>query len=612
MIHKIEKIASILKRKADGKIYLFGASETGKKVYGKIQENGADSGVAAFVDNNTDLHEKTVLGKNIINKYELQTDICDKDIVLITSNKYVAIENDLDQLGIKEYVRCDETFIKYCIDYDKDNIGKLQPWEKALKWLFNNTMPNGGFRATSAHESAYPEVTGYIIPTLVTYGYYEEAKKAVKWLLTLQNENGGFNGIEGTVDEKKEFVFDSGQILRGFLALKDDEELKTVLEKSIDGVCEYLCAQMVDNGKNGYKTQYAIDEKFIAETILIYTLAPLKAAAEYRHREDWKIAADNCLKYYIAHKDFLKKKTLTHFLAYQIEALIELNQAEYITECMDYFETIYSEKGYIPGVEGAEWTCSTGNAQIAICCYLTGRNDLANKLIEDLEKMQMSTGGFFGSYGKNPEYFANAEISWANKYFLDANRLRIQEWFNDNVQIFPVDVDEKQAEFEKVAENIGNGMSIAEIGCGKGRFLKLLNEKFENLSLTGIDISEKMIECLPAFVTGAVGTLEHIPLADNKYDVSLCIEAIEHSINIPVSIKELVRIVKPGGKVIIIDKNKKHWGRLQCPSWERWMDSEAMVAELKKHCESVSCENVDLYRQDGDDMFLAWIGVKGK
>ena len=94
--------------------------------------------------------------------------------------------------------------------------------------------------------------------------------------------------------------------------------------------------------------------------------------------------------------------------------------------------------------------------------------------------------------------------------------------------------------------------------------------------------------------------------------MSLCIEAIEHSINIPVSIKELVRIVKPGGKVIIIDKNKKHWGRLQCPSWERWMDSEAMVAELKKHCESVSCENVDLYRQDGDDMFLAWIGVKGK
>lgn len=612
MIQKIEKTASILKRKSKGNVYLFGASVTGQKVYKRIEESGCQDTVAAFVDNNTELWKNKLFGKKIIGMAELAKSINQNDIILITSNKYIEIGKELDTMGLTEHLKCDDTFIDYCINYDKNKNGKLQPWEKALRWIFDNTLENGGFRATSAHEAAYPEVTGYVIPTLVTYGYYEEAKAAVKWLLTLQNDNGGFNGIKGTADENKEFVFDSGQILRGFLALKDDKNLKSVLEKAIDKVCEYLCDQMIDNGKNGYKIQYAVDEKFIAEPILIYTLAPLKEAAEYRKRNDWKIAADNCLKYYITHKDFLSKKTLTHFLAYQIEALIELEQQKYIADCMNYFEIMYKERGYIPGVEGAEWTCSTGNAQIAICCYLTGRNELANKLVEDLEKLQMNTGGFFGSYGKNPEYFPNAEILWANKYFLDANRLRIQEWFNDNVQIFPVDVDEKQAEFEKVAENIQNGMSIAEIGCGKGRFLKLLNEKFENLSLTGIDISEKMIECLPAFVTGAVGTLEHIPLADNKYDVSLCIEAIEHSINIPVFIKELVRIVKPGGKVIIIDKNKKHWGRLQCPSWERWMDSEAMVAELKKHCESVSCENVDLYRQDGDDMFLAWIGVKGK
>ena len=33
---------------------------------------------------------------------------------------------------------------------------------------------------------------------------------------------------------------------------------------------------------------------------------------------------------------------------------------------------------------------------------------------------------------------------------------------------------------------------------------------------------------------------------------------------------ELARIVKPGGRIVIIDKNAKAWGRLETPEWERW------------------------------------------
>lgn len=119
-----------------------------------------------------------------------------------------------------------------------------------------------------------------------------------------------------------------------------------------------------------------------------------------------------------------------------------------------------------------------------------------------------------------------------------------------------------------------------------------------------------MLEELPFCVKGIEGTLEHIPLETNAYDVVLCIEAIEHSINIPVAVKELVRITKEGGRVIIIDKNVKHWGRLKCPSWERWLDRDAMNSELKQYCTQVKCETIDLYHQSGDDMFLLWTGIK--
>lgn len=248
---------------------------------------------------------------------------------------------------------------------------------------------------------------------------------------------------------------------------------------------------------------------------------------------------------------------------------------------MQYIEDEFKLNGFVPAMENVKWTCSTGNAQLAICCYLLGKSQLGNKLIEQLEKMQMETGGFMGSYGEGAEYFPVSEISWANKYFLDANRLRIQEWFNDNVAIFPMEINEDHAEFRAIEKNIKNGMNIAEIGCGKGRFLKLLNEKYSNLNLIGVDISKEMIQCLPDCILGKQGTLEHIPLENEEYDVVLCIEAIEHSINIPVSVKEMARIIKPSGKIIIIDKNVKHWGRLECPSWERWLDKESMNQLLK-------------------------------
>ena len=43
-----------------------------------------------------------------------------------------------------------------------------------------------------------------------------------------------------------------------------------------------------------------------------------------------------------------------------------------------------------------------------------------------------SSGGFFGSYGKGANYFTKEEISWAVKFFIDAEHLaeaaRAADW----------------------------------------------------------------------------------------------------------------------------------------------------------------------------------------
>ena len=47
---------------------------------------------------------------------------------------------------------------------------------------------------------------------------------------------------------------------------------------------------------------------------------------------------------------------------------------------------------------------------------------------------------------------------------------------------------------------------------------------------------------------------------------------------------EMCRVVKPGGKIVIIDKNAEHWGRLKTPPWEKWFHRK----ELEKLLEGIA------------------------
>src|SRR5207245_1681190 len=46
---------------------------------------------------------------------------------------------------------------------------------RALGWIRANHLHDGGIRVQSGHPHAYPEVTGYLIPTLLAYGDVELA-----------------------------------------------------------------------------------------------------------------------------------------------------------------------------------------------------------------------------------------------------------------------------------------------------------------------------------------------------------------------------------------------------------------------------------------------------
>ena len=98
---------------------------------------------------------------------------------------------------------------------------------------------------------------------------------------------------------------------------------------------------------------------------------------------------------------------------------------------------------------------------------------------------------------------------------------------------------------------VGTALDAA---CGTGRhaaYLASLGHK-----VTGIDRTPEMLEVASAKVPGArfeVADLTAIPLEDGAMDLAVCTLALTHCPDLGPPIKELARIVRPGGRVVISD-----------------------------------------------------------
>lgn len=474
------------------------------------------------------------------------------------------------------------------------------PVNRSLKWLKNQELASGGLRVHSGHHNAYPEVTGYAVLTLLDYGESEVASRLANWLLQMQRPDGSYADPDYGVAQ----VFDSGQVLRGLLAVAEQKPEALQAAKQI---ADYLCSQMLNNGLHGFAAAYS---GTIPEPIQLYVLPPLFATSEALGEPRYCAAASACLQFYLGHAETLRVSQLTHFLAYQIEALISLGYPELAEPTLRTLQEGQFADGSVRAKEGVRWVCTPGLAQLAVCWYLLGQWRPADKAMAWLDAHQEPDGGFRGSYGKGATYFPDVELSWAAKYYLDAHRLRVLAAMERSATIFPDSVPTDDGRLHAIAAKVRPNDRVIEAGCGKGRFLSALKQICSPVDCHGVDISPVLLSFVPAGIVTKQGWLENIPYEANAFDVAFSVEAIEHALNQEAAVRELVRITKPGGWVIIIDKQHSHWGRLDCPSWERWPVAEHLNELLKRECDEVVCEAVSYDGLPADGLMMVWRGKK--
>jgi len=486
----------------------------------------------------------------------------------------------------------------------------VDAYNKAFSWIERHSACESGIAVSSINPRPYPEVAGYFIPTLISWGERDMASSFARWIVTRQNDDGSWSDPDG----QSPYTFDTGQILKGLLAIID---VLPELEMPVRRGCDWLLTQIQESGRvvTPDTSHWGLPgQRVVPEAIHLYALEPLRKSGELFGNRIYSEAVERGIEFYVADPELTDFNTLSHFHAYIIEALIDLGRTELAVNGMKKLERYQKRNGVVPAYKNVRWICSTGLFQYALIWYKLGDIQRGNAAFSSALRLQNSSGGFYGSYGFGANYFPNAEISWAIKYFLDALNHKIISGFNVDAAIFPDSISESDGRYILVAEEVKKigPTKVLEVGCGKGRFLRRLANDFPNVTLSGLDVSEKMLSSLPLSVTPLKGSLLDIPCPTNFYDFVFCVEALEHAVNIAGAIRELCRIVAPNGMLVIIDKSRALQGRLRISEWEQWFDLSHitnLIAEQGFNVEERS--NIPYDLNDGNDgLFIGWIAKK--
>jgi malonyl-CoA O-methyltransferase len=178
---------------------------------------------------------------------------------------------------------------------------------------------------------------------------------------------------------------------------------------------------------------------------------------------------------------------------------------------------------------------------------------------------------------------------------------------------FPSTIDPRIQHVQALLKFFGSltDRRVLDVGCGKGRFARVLHEQNPGADICGLDISEEMLRFVPAGIHTLAGSMTELPFADSAFDCVYATESLEHAVEIERAVNEMCRVLEPGGKLVIIDKNAEHWGKLRTPEWEKWFKRRELEKLLARNCRQVHSEFVSYWEDVAPDgLFLAWYACK--
>lgn len=121
--------------------------------------------------------------------------------------------------------------------------------------------------------------------------------------------------------------------------------------------------------------------------------------------------------------------------------------------------------------------------------------------------------------------------------------------------------DREKVALKIISKIIRGDESILDVGCGYGKFIRILSKKFSGITLKGVDYSKKEVkDARKMGLDVSIGDVEKgIDFRSESFDILFAGEFIEHLYNPDFFLAESNRVLKKNGFLILTTPNLCAW-----------------------------------------------------
>jgi ubiquinone/menaquinone biosynthesis C-methylase UbiE len=153
--------------------------------------------------------------------------------------------------------------------------------------------------------------------------------------------------------------------------------------------------------------------------------------------------------------------------------------------------------------------------------------------------------------------------------------------------------------------------AVLDVPCGTGELTQRLTARWPDLRITGVDLSPAMLQQAgrkdkQRRVTWLEADVSDLPLADRTFDCVICANSFHYFRAPEHALIELRRVLRPGGKFVLLDWCDDFFACKVCSLWLRWKDPAFFRTYSLRDC-CARLQQAEFEIQRADRFRIGWV-----